>query len=159
MAIYDLEALMYEVEAFLKLRLNTEISAISTEKNDGLSLATIGSNAYAVQSLDDKIMNYSEFVFIQCMDIKTVGQGPATSKDYSITALIVSASKQNQLNQVKRMFRYGRAMERVFEKYWDSTNSQKIKFKIESIPPQDYTDLNQTKSYRVAGVVLSGGLA
>lgn len=156
---YDLESLLYDIETMLKAKLDTEIDAVETEKNDGLLLPNIGQNAYAVQTLDNQTMNYEQFVFLGVTDIRTNGNGPGTSKDYGVVVMIVSGGKPNQLQNIKRMFRYGRALETVFEKNWDRIGSHRIKFKIESIPPQDYQNLNGTKMFQAVGVVLSGGLA
>lgn len=158
MAKYDLESLVYDVETMLKSKLDTEISAITTEKNDGITLPVIGSNAYAVQTLDNVTMNYEQFVYLGVVDVRTTGTGPATAKDYGIVVMIVSGGKPNQLNNIRRMFRYGRALEQTFEKNWDKIGSHRVKFKIESIPPQDYQNLNGTKQFQAVGVVLSGGL-
>lgn len=155
---YDLESMLYDIEAFLKSKLNDQINSVSAEKGDGLSLDNIGDNAYAVQTMDNKVMNYEDFVYIGCTDIRTIGNGPSTAKDYGIVCMIVSGGKMNQLQNVKRMFRYGRALERTFELNWDRIGTHRVKFNIESIPPQEYQNINGTKMFQAVGVVLSGGL-
>lgn len=157
--MYDLEAVLLDIETLLKSRLDAEIDIVEADKNDGLVVAGIGQNAYAIQTMDNVIMNYEQFVFIGVTDIRTNSNGPGTAKDYGIVCMIVSGGKQNQLQNIKRMFRYGRALEQTFQKNWDRISSHRIKFKIESIPPQDYQNLNGTKMYQAVGVVLSGGLA
>lgn len=156
---YDIETLLIEIDTMLKANLNTEIEAVSNDKADGLSLPLIGENAYAIQSLDDKVQNYDNYVFTQVTDIKTIGTGPNTSEDYTIGVWIVAGGTANQLQQSQRMFRYLRALKRTFEKYWDKTSSLKIKLKIESIPPQDVINLNTSKYFRVVGVQITGAIA
>lgn len=156
---YDLETLMYEMKDFVKERLNTEIQNINAEKSDGIEAAEIVENAYAVQSLDNKIMNFENFVLIQTMSVEAQGSGPATLKSYSIMVMIVAGGLENNLHSMRHMFRYGRALESIFNKYWDRSNSHKIKLKVQAFPPLDYTDLNQTKRYRAVGLVLTGDLA
>lgn len=156
---YDVEELLSEIETMLKANLNNEINAVSSEKGDGLSLDEIGENAYAIQSLDDKVQNYDNYVFMQVTDIRTLGIGPNSSEDYVIGVWIVAGGKANQLQQSNRMFRYLRALKRTFEKYWDKTSSLKIKLKVEAIPPQDVININTSKYFKVVGVQITGAIA
>lgn len=156
---YDLEQAVYDIETLLKSKLDTEIDLIEAEKNDGVVVAGIGQDAYAIQTLNNQTMNFEQFVFIGVTDIRTNGNGPGTIKDFGVVVMIVAGGNQNQLQNIKKMFRYGRALEQVFEKNWDRIGSHRIKFRIESIPPQDYQNLNGTKMFQAVGVVLNGGLA
>lgn len=159
MARYDIETLLYEIKDFVSNNLNTKLQAITTEKGDSVTIPDIPAAAYAVQSVDDKIMNFPSWVLIETFDIRTVGTGPSTSKDYAILVMVVVGGTQNQGDQVRKVLRYGRALEEIFEQNYDKVSSLKLKLKVESIPPQDYTNLNGTKRFRTIGVILSGTIA
>lgn len=155
---YDIEKLIYEIRDLLKDELNDQIQAVFDEKDDGLTYLQLNSAAYAVQSMDDSVANYDIFCFIQVLDIQATGQGPMTAKDLSISTTLIVSGGANQKDATRRMFRYGRALEQTFQDNWDRIGSHRIKFKIQTIPPQDYVDLNGSKSFKTVSVVLSGGL-
>lgn len=155
---YDIEALMFELQDMLKLKLNPMITQIATEKNDGISPRLIGANAWAVQSLDEKVMNYDDYVFLLCEQMDADGRGPVTAEKYTISVVIVSA-QVNSENHVNKMFRYLKALKQTIEKNWDSFNSNKIKFSIQQYPPQDLPALNSTKQSKAVAIQLTGSLA
>ena len=155
--IYDIETLVYDFDAMLRASLNTEIDAINTEKNDDFSIDQITTNAFAVQSLDDVIDNYPNFVFTMINDIQAEGIGPKTSTAFHVLVLIVASGTANETQSSRRMFRYGRALKQCFENNWDSTAKLPIKLKVEQIPPQDYIDMNATKKFKTVGISISGG--
>lgn len=154
---YDLEDMLFEVADMLKSNLNTEIQLITTEKDDGIELRTIADNAYAIQSMDDKVMNYADFVFMDIEALESEGLGPETSEKFGMLVLLVT-SQINDKNQVRKVLRYGKALKRTFEKNWKSATSRGIKLQIQSIPTQDLQLLNSTKQYKTAGVIVTGAI-
>lgn len=154
---YDIESLIYDFDTMLRANLNTEIDAINTEKNDSFAIDPITTNAFAVQSLDDVIDNYKNFVFTMLNEIQTDGIGPRTATTFHILVLIVASGTSNETQSSRRMFRYGRALKQCFENNWASTAQLPIKLKIDQIPPQDYMDMNATQKFKTVGVSISGG--
>lgn len=155
---YTFEDLVFDVEAMLKAKLNDEIQLVIADRNDNIELPKIDPDAFFVQSMDDRVANYPDYVFIELIDIQSNGLGPMTSKDFQILVMIC-ASTFNNTQQVRMMFRYLQALEQVFHKYWSSSTSLPIKLKIQSLPPQDYLNLNTTKAFKTAAVIINGGWA
>lgn len=155
---YTFEDLVFDIEGMLKAKLNEEIQIVIMERQDNIELPKIDPDAFFVQSMDDRVANYPDYVFIELIDIISNGLGPATSKEFQILVMIC-ASVTNNLNQVRMMFRYLQALEQTFHKYWSSSTSLPIKLKIQSVPPQDYLNLNTTKAFKTASVIINGGWA
>lgn len=153
---YDLEALVFDIDAMLRTKLNAEIILINTEKADAYSIDQITANAFAVQSLDDNIDNYPNFVFTMLDNIQALGIGPKSEKAFDVLVLVIASGTENELQSSRRMFRYGRALEQCFEKNWATTSTLPIKLKVGQIPPQDYIGLNSTKKFKTVGISISG---
>lgn len=156
--IYDLEDMLFEIADMLKLNLNTQIAAVNAEKDDGIVCEEITENAYAIQSMDDKVMNYSPYVYMNIEALEPEGLGPDTSEAFGILILIVS-SAINDKNQVKKVFRYAKALKRTFQLNWNKSTSGGIKLKVQTIPTQDLSLLNTTKQFKTSGVIVTGAIA
>lgn len=156
MAIYDIESLVFDIDATLRANINTEINAINTEKADGITIDDITTNAFAVQSLDENIDNFPNFVFTEVQETPAIPIGPQTGMEFRILTLVIASGTENELQSSRRMFRYGRALKQCIEKHWASSNKLGTKVKIEQIPPQDYLSLNASKKFKTVGLLISG---
>lgn len=161
MTVYDIEALLGDIETFMKANLNTKLTAISTDKNDGISLLPVDSNGYFFQTLNDKVTNYDPFVFYGLQDIDNkggqAGIGPGTEKKYSISVMICVSDTGQDVNITKRVLRYSRALSELFETSWDRVGKS-IKLKVQSLVPIPFTDINTSENFRVVGVLLEANL-
>lgn len=155
---YDLENVLFDVSELIKSKFNTEIGLVNTEKSDEITLNDIPDSAYFIASMDDKVANKKDFVFIDYDELQPVGLGPATSESFAIIILIVSV-QINKIESVKRMLRYGRALKQVVQKNWRSLPSEIGTVKVESIPIQDIFLLNSTAQHKTIGLRIRGAIA
>lgn len=154
---YDLETLVYETEAFLKKNLNAQLRAIDSEKNDSITLEPISEKAYAIISMDDQVMNFDPFVFIDVNAIDAEPLGPVTLKTFTILVLIISEQANNP-DKTKRLLRYQRALQELVQTNWKSISGG-IAFKIQEIPVQDIILINSSNFHKMSGVQIQGSIA
>ena len=132
MARWDVESFLDELKTYLQANLNTKIAAINTEKGDSL-LSTLANDAYLIQDLESKTMTYDPFVIMGVVDVETIPTGPLTAKIYTIDVIMI-LQQQNNSDNYKRLFRYQRALEDVFDAGWNSIN-HRVKIELESLVP------------------------
>lgn len=154
---YDIEAAIADIVSYLQSNLNAQITAVSTDKGDGVSLPLIDANAYFVHGLDEKALTFDPFVVIAIDDVKSVGEGPMTSKKYDVHAVIVLANRQDGLT-LPRMLRYQRALEELFEAGWDKIRIGN-KLKVQSLVPIALRLFDSSSDYRAVGLSLEVNLA
>jgi hypothetical protein len=152
----DIETVLNSVETFLKANLNAEITAMNTKKADAITLASVDSDAYFLQSLNNRIANFNPFVFYGVEALKAeAGIGPATKTVYSLNVVIVLADAGEDIDVDRRMFRYGKVLSDLFHKNWSRiTRSDTVE--IESREPVRFKLLNSSDDFRAVGVILRG---
>jgi hypothetical protein len=120
MARYDIETFLGAVEAHLKANLSDALTAVTTEKGDGLTLEPVSSDGYFIQTLDERVTNYNPYIYIGATEAPEVtANGPAQSKTYRVSVVLVIANSGGDANLWKRMCRYQSAIESVFANAWD----------------------------------------
>lgn len=153
----DLELIVDRIATLLKNNLNTKLASITTEKNDSITMEQFNStNAYALLELNTKIFNFDPILAILVDDITSDSRGPATMHLASLFILAIKADNGTDAADVvhRKMCRYMRAIEEVFEDNFDSLELG-TKYNIRSLAPKRLADLNDDKPFRSAGVVLS----
>lgn len=157
--MFDLETFFDELEDFMKSNLNNSIAAINTEKSDSIVLKTIDDNAYTLQTLDERVVNYDPFVFYgMAADAEVLPTGPYTARIIKADIAIVAADENNP-NIGKRFFRYARALEEIFLNNWNSIGNLGIKFKVSNPFLFEFELLNTTQTFRAVGVQLEAAIA
>lgn len=150
---YDVESFVRDIETTLKTKLNDVIDAINTEKNDTIILKNINDNAYAFQTLNDKVLSYSPFVFYYIQDIQGTGIGPATSQDIALEVVIILEDKQDHKFQYE-LLRYLRALIELFNNNFNNIKYSK-KLTIESLTPVQFRLPNSSKYNSAIGVSIA----
>lgn len=150
----DLEKIVDSIVAIFQNKFNTKCSAISTEKNDGLTLESLDNSAYGVLDLNTKPMTWDPFLTILVDDVRTTGQGPMSSHIVSLLVLLVKEDQGTDADIHRKMLRYLRAVEEVFEDNFSDLNVN-ARYEIQSLAPQRLKLLNSTKPYRGTGVAVS----
>lgn len=153
MAVKDVETILDQIETFLKANLGTKIVEINTEKADGITLATVDTDAYFMQTLNNKITNYNPFIFYGVADSNSEGIGPATSRRYTFNVVIVAIDSGQDDNIGRIMLRYNRIFRELFEKNWAEI-SRSDRFEVKSLEPIGFKLLNSSDDYRATGVEL-----
>lgn len=149
---YKLETLIFDLETYLKANLNTRITAINTENGDTL-LSTFDASSYFVQTLDDRVTNWSQFVFIQAgnptLDQSEYG-GLALTYPIGIY-LMLPSDNLNEMN-ARRIFRFSEALQDVVLLGFYSTSKKKLK--VQSVDAMALVELNATRSMISTGITL-----
>lgn len=159
MAKHDIEEVLGDIETFLKANLNTEITNLNTEKADSITLATVSSSAYFMQSLNNEIVNHNPFIFYGISQVQSRSIGSATAKTYNIQVVLVIIDGQ-QVDIGKRLLRYSRVLSDLFERSWDRITKIGIgKFQVTSLEPIAFQLVNSSDAYRAVGVELSFTMA
>jgi len=156
MASYDIETLLIDVKEVMTTNLNTKITDINTEKNDTTILSAINAAAY-LQDMDDSTAVYDPFVLYMVTNIDSEGIGPATMKTVTVNIAIILVDS-SYLDIINRMWRYGRALEEIFEEKWKFKRGV-CDFKIESLPVLSFQLLDESQRYKVVGINLISSFA
>lgn len=155
----DLEYIVSDLKALLVANLNTKIAAIQTEKNDGMVLKTVDSNAFFIQDMNSaKALVYDPFIYLGVEDVKTNGLGPVTLKEYSIPVILVLADNGQDREIANRLYRYWRSLEETFEDGYHLLESS-LKLNISSLVPISWRDENSSSTYRAVGVMVTAAIA
>lgn len=155
MARYDVENFTDDLLAFLQANLNTKLSSLDTEKNDGITLAQIASTAYFFQNLSTEIVNYNPFIFYR---IDTMGGAQnlfsAVDKNFQMQVMVIVSDNGNDVDIMRRLLRYQRAMIELFESNF--ANVSKLgAIKVQGLAPFPVESLaNRPEISQVVGVTL-----
>jgi hypothetical protein len=147
---HDPETYLLAIETFLKANLNTEIANLNTEKNDSITLMTIVSDAYFLQTLNDTVANYNPHILIGLDDIGSSGIGPGTVKTLTFSIIIILEDRGEDLLIGRRMLRYGRVLEDLLNRSFNKIIPHAT-FKINSLVPIAITSVNSNDPYRAVG--------
>lgn len=158
-AKYDLESFTSDIETLLKANLNTKIAAIDTEKADGITTGPVNDAAYFFQSLNEDVVNLDPFIFWGVDNIVSDSLGPATLETVSVAIMLVMEDTAEDGNLRKRMLRYKRALQEVFQDNWDKT-SNRVKIKVQTFPPTQFKDeVNSSNEAKAVMVIVTGRIA
>lgn len=158
MAKYDLEKFLGDVQSFLAANLATKLTAITTDKGDGLTLKVPDANAYFVQSLNTKEAAYDPYIHIAAVDAHAVPGRGAIGKIYSVNVMLVLADEGTDSKIMARMFRYLRAFEELFTENFAPTRSD-VKISVESIVPVPLTEVGSGNFFKATGIQMQVALA
>ena len=157
MAKYDTESLLADIKTIISANFNAKVTAINLEKNDGISIDTLDSNAYFLQQLNGRMANYNPICLYGVESIESSSRGPLSSKKVEISVIIIAIDNGEEVEISARMFRYQRALEEIFQEKWNA-GSYPVKFEIKSLVPIPFQDLNTSNSYRAIGLLLEGNI-
>lgn len=149
----DVETVLDSIETFLKANLNTQIGLMNTEKGGSIVLKTVANEAYIFQSLNNEAANFNPFVFFGVESSTTEGIGPVTAKRYTANAIIVLSDDGNDTDVGRRVLRYGRVFEDLFNANYDKIQKE-LKFEVKSLEPITFQLINSNDTYRAVGVEL-----
>jgi hypothetical protein len=156
-AKFDIENLLDAVKTFLAANLNTQIAALNTEKNDGISLKTVDSTAYHLQYPEDRTELSDPFIIYEEADEPRIqpNSGALIATTHHVGVTVVLADNKMDLDIVKRLFRYRRALADLFQARWASVvGSHEFVLQAWS-PTPPFKNLDSGFSGRAVGVVLS----
>lgn len=158
---YDLESLLADTLTVLSNNLNTKISEITTEKGDSLELKTIPTDAYFLQTLNDRMANFDPFVFYGIGEIKPADGAKAGYSGYNVQVEVLVCVRDSGLVDgiAKQMFRYGRALKEIFESNaLTGFDKGRVKPIVEGLTPIDIGILNDSFTHKAVGVILRASI-
>ncbi len=159
MAKYDLERLYFDIQTLLANNLNTKLTAINTEKSDTITLKSVDSNAYFLQQLNGKQINYNPFILYGEEKIDSQPLKGASIEQVVVSVILVIEDEGEDTGNMmpQRMLRYRRALKEVFQDNFQLIENAAI-LKIQSLGAVAFEGLNSEASYRAIGVNLTTAL-
>lgn len=147
---HDFEEILAEVKTVITGNLSAKLLAIATEKGDSIVLPPVDANAYAMQSMDQFVMNYDPFIVYGVSNIETIPNGPMNSEKIQMEIIIVLADNgRSNINQI--MFRYLRSLKEIFQENWQLHNtSSKININSSTVVPLE--SLDSSAQYKAVGI-------
>lgn len=154
---HDFEELLGNIKTVISDNFNTELTSITTDKGDGIILPTLHTDAYALQSMNDEVMNHDPFIAYGLSNIETVSNGPQVHEKLFFQVVIVLADGgKKDINRI--MFRYARALGKIFEDNWQIVASgTKINVNRSTVVP--FESLDSSASYKAVGIEIEINLA
>lgn len=154
---FDLECLIDNIEQFLKDNLNDAIQAIDNEKNDGLAIddqivtELVDPDAYIFQSLDNLPVNFDPILFFGISSLPGKSVPGASAKIPTIEISVIKADDESKTIG-KKLLRYGRALEEIFEKNYFKINNVRPKIEISSLQPISFKMQNSSNQFKAIGI-------
>ena len=150
MSKHDFEEILESVKQIIVDNFNTKLTALTVEKGDSIVLPPVETNAYFMQSMNDRAANYDPIVVYGIENIETNNLGPVSAEKIFISAVILLTDNgRDNINEI--MFRYSRAFKEIFEENWYISNSSsKIKVNRSTVVP--FQTLDSTATYKAIGI-------
>lgn len=137
MAVFDIESFRdYWLDLFQN-NLGAELSAIETEKGDGVSLPDPSADQY-IQNFNDRVLTYESFMYYKVSSVETPESGGAgySQKITLSFAYVFTDAAQGDGVAENKIFRYTRAMAGLVRKN-AVKNSQIGEAKVNTFAPID----------------------
>lgn len=151
MSKFDMECLVDNIEIFLKAHLNDRIQAIDAEKNNGITTELVDSEAYIYQSLDNLPVNFDPILFYGISDLGGKSVPGAAAKIPKIEISIIKADDDSK-DIGRKLLRYGRALEEIFEKNYFKIGNVRPKIEISSLQPISFRTQNSSNQFKAIGI-------
>ena len=156
---YDIENFFDDVLVVLRANINTKLAAIDTDKNDGITLETVNTDAYFFQTMATQMANFGVFVYVGVGEIEGDPSPYAyVSQKFSADVVVILSDDGNDPNIMKRLLRYHRALIEIFQTNFDKI-SKVGKIKISSLSPFPIEVMDRPTLSRGIGVSLEVHLA
>ena len=151
MSKFDLECLVDNIEQFLKDNLNTKIQEIDVEKNNGITCELVDPEAYIFQSLDNLPVNFDPILFYGISDLGSDSVPGAVAKKPKIEISVIKVDDESK-EIGKKLLRYGRALEEIFEKNYFKINNVRPKIEVTSLQPVSFKAQNSSHRFKAIGI-------
>ncbi len=150
--IKDVETIIDDIVTFLKANLNTQITAMNTEKGDSL-LGPVSGDAYMIQSLNNAAVNFNPFIFIPIVGIDSEPIGPRSKETYFIQIILILSGVAVDSNAGKKILRYRRVLSDLIKRNWDKISPGE-RTEIRSLTPVPVELENSNDMHLATGVEL-----
>lgn len=150
----DFETICDEIKSILSSGLNTRLGVIDSEKDDGIELKEINSNAYFFQDLNGVTINYNPFLFYGLINVEGEGDLGHTPAKLEIFVAVAIEDRGEDISVSRRLFRYQRAVRELLEEGFDSLPSG-AKMSVQSQVPVELRLMNTSFAHRAIGVIVT----
>ena len=151
MSKLDLECWIDQIEAFLKNHLNDKIVEIDTEKNSGWTTEPVDPESYVFQSLDEMPVNFDPILFFGVSSIEGEGIESATSKICKVEVSVIKTDDESKTIG-KKLLRYQRALQEIFQENYVKINSVRQKIRVSSLQPISFEMQNSSNRFKAIGI-------
>jgi hypothetical protein len=156
-AKYDAEQFLNDVEAILKAHLPAKLAEISAEKADDMPIPAPKDESYMLQTLNDKVNNFTPFLVYGLAPGMDQGIGPSTAEEWVVSVVIgITDTGQHakKYPAAKKLLRYRRALKEVFEDHWLKLRNG-LKISVKGLTPVALQLQNSSEEHRVVGILIS----
>lgn len=151
MSKLDLECWVDNIEAFLKAHLNSKLVQIDTEKNSGWTTEPVSDEAYIFQSLDNLVVNFDPMLFYGISSVTGESIESANGKIVTVEVTVIKYDNEDK-NIGKKLLRYQRALEEIFQENYIKINSVRQKTKVSSLQPVSFELQNSSDRFKAIGI-------
>ena len=156
---YDAEMAIFDVLDLYKDKLNAAITAINSEKNDGLVLDAIPNDTYVFDNFPSQVVNYEVALVWGLSSGESVKSSQENNfiEPINITLEICVADDggEDRLNQLKKLLRYSRALQAVIMENYDVLRGYGRPV-IRSLEPNGFSLSN--KLFLCAGIQITASI-
>lgn len=160
---YDIDALLTDIQTVISTQLNTFITAVNTDKNDGITCAMVDFNradAIHLQYIKDSVELADPFIlFGLADDTEAASVGGSASRTYQIDIVLVVYDSGNDPSIVRKLYRYQRALEDLVLGNWDALGKGARLKLLGKQPTPAFKLLSKSNEYRAVGVTLQTVIA
>lgn len=147
----DVECFLDQVEIFLKDKLNDKIAEIDAEKNSGWTTEPVDPESYIFQSLDELASNFDPILFYGISSVEGESIESANGKTYAIEISVIKTDDESKTIG-RKLLRYQRALEEIFQENYVKINSVRQKIKVSSLQPISFQTQNSSNRFKAIGI-------
>ncbi len=151
---FDVECFLDNMEQHIKDKLNDRLAAIDLEKNSGWTTEPINEKAYIFQSLDNMPVNFDPILFYGIAEVASKAIYAATAKEYKIEISVIKSDSESKTIG-KKLLRYQRALEEIFEESFYKINNVRPKVEVSSLQPVSFRLQNSSNQFKAIGIEIS----
>lgn len=147
-----IEDFIFGLEADMKLNFNSYLTAVNTAKGDSL-LTPFANESYFVQTLDERVTNYEQFIILQAGNPTLVkSDRGAAAVTYPVAVYMSFDQGTTDGDAAKKLYRYLDALfTYILESFWTAACKP---FKVTSLDQMALIDIDKSKRVVATGLVL-----
>lgn len=154
----DLESVCLALETFMRARLNTKLSEITTEKNDGIVLPTVPDAAYVFEYWGEEVANFNPVVLYGFAGMEAAdGPGPGVVEQIRMQIGVV-LNDDGSAELIRKLLRYQRALKEIFLSGWDRVAGVS-NVRVSGVEPFPIALAKRDNPDRVIGVTVEFSIA
>jgi len=148
---FDIECFIDNMEQHIKNKINDKIIEIDTEKGSTFTTEPINEKAYIFQSLDNMPVNFDPILFYGISQVPSKSITGATAKMYKVEISVIKADSESKTIG-KKLLRYQRALEEIFEENFYKINNVRPKIEVSSLQPISFRLQNSSNQFKAIGI-------